>query len=93
MSLSGCSKFRKGQKIKRKQCFIISLLQGVMRGLAYLHIHDKWYQNVIARKMTFKMMETLLTQLSLEFDETIHRIDRGAIANLPMNETQKKNSR
>ncbi|KAL2349435.1 hypothetical protein Fmac_003435 [Flemingia macrophylla] len=38
--------FEQGQRIKRRQYFVIKLLQGVMRGLAYLHDHDRLHQSL-----------------------------------------------
>ncbi|KAK7308000.1 hypothetical protein VNO77_41543 [Canavalia gladiata] len=44
--LSSWNPFEHEQTIKRRQCFIIKLLQGVMRGLAYLHDHDRLHQSL-----------------------------------------------
>lgn len=44
--LSSWNRFEKGQAIKRRQYFIIKLLQGVMRGLAYMHDHDRLHQSL-----------------------------------------------
>ncbi|RDX97131.1 hypothetical protein CR513_20135, partial [Mucuna pruriens] len=38
--------FEQGQKIIRRHYFIIKLLQGVMKGLAYLHDHDRLHQSL-----------------------------------------------
>ncbi|XP_020230095.1 uncharacterized protein LOC109810903 [Cajanus cajan] len=38
--------FERAERIKRRQYFIIKLLQGVMRGLAYLHDHDRLHQSL-----------------------------------------------
>ncbi|KAK7308877.1 hypothetical protein RJT34_05187 [Clitoria ternatea] len=44
--LSSWNPFEQGQAIKRRQYFIIKLLQGVMRGLAYLHDHERLHQSL-----------------------------------------------
>ncbi|XP_027361142.1 uncharacterized protein LOC113869160 [Abrus precatorius] len=44
--LPSWNRFEQGQTIKRRQYFIIKLLQGVMRGLVYLHEHDRLHQSL-----------------------------------------------
>ncbi|XP_061354595.1 uncharacterized protein LOC133299169 [Gastrolobium bilobum] len=44
--LSSWNRFERGQKIKRRQYFIIKLLQGAMSGLAYMHDHGRLHQSL-----------------------------------------------
>ncbi|CAJ1926436.1 unnamed protein product [Sphenostylis stenocarpa] len=44
--VSSWNPFEQGLTIKRRQNFIIKLLQGVMKGLAYLHDHDRLHQSL-----------------------------------------------
>lgn len=44
--LSSWNSFERGQAIKRRQRFIIKLLQGAIRGLAYLHGQDRLHQSL-----------------------------------------------
>ncbi|KAE9606486.1 hypothetical protein Lal_00014041 [Lupinus albus] len=43
---SSWNRFEQGQALKRKQYFIVNLLVGVMRGLAYMHDHDRLHQSL-----------------------------------------------
>jgi hypothetical protein len=38
--------FERGQTLKRRKRFIIKLLQGALRGLAYMHDHDRLHQSL-----------------------------------------------
>lgn len=44
--VSSWNPFEQEQKTKRRRYFVIKLLQGVMRGLAYLHDHDRLHQSL-----------------------------------------------
>ncbi|KAK7405955.1 hypothetical protein VNO78_07567 [Psophocarpus tetragonolobus] len=44
--LSSWNPFDQQQKIKTRQYFVIKLLQGIMKGLAYLHDHDRLHQSL-----------------------------------------------
>ncbi|WJX60101.1 hypothetical protein P8452_45339 [Trifolium repens] len=44
--LSTWNSFERGQTLKRRQRFIIKLLQGALRGLAYMHDHDRLHQSL-----------------------------------------------
>ncbi|GAU18912.1 hypothetical protein TSUD_229020 [Trifolium subterraneum] len=44
--LSTWNSFERGQTMKRRQRFIIKLLQGALRGLAYMHDHDRLHQSL-----------------------------------------------
>jgi len=44
--VSSWNPFEQGVTIKRRQSFIIKLLQGVMKGVAYLHDHDRLHQSL-----------------------------------------------
>ncbi|KAH1223186.1 hypothetical protein GmHk_11G030733 [Glycine max] len=43
---SSWNPFEQGLTTKRRQNFIIKMLQGVMKGLAYLHDHDRLHQSL-----------------------------------------------
>lgn len=38
--------FERDQTIKRRRYFVVKLLQGAIRGLAYLHNHDRLHQSL-----------------------------------------------
>lgn len=40
------NQFEQAQRIKRRRDFVIKLLQGAMRGLAFLHEHDRLHQSL-----------------------------------------------
>ncbi|RYR10236.1 hypothetical protein Ahy_B05g078709 isoform C [Arachis hypogaea] len=44
--LSSWNRFEQEQSIKRKQIFVIKLLQGAMRGLAYMHDNNRLHQSL-----------------------------------------------
>ncbi|XP_004511420.1 uncharacterized protein [Cicer arietinum] len=44
--LSSWNSFERGQTFKRRHRFVIKLLQGAMRGLAYMHDHDRLHQSL-----------------------------------------------
>jgi len=44
--LSSWNSFERGQSMKRRRRFIIKLLQGALRGLAYMHDHDRLHQSL-----------------------------------------------
>ncbi|WVZ11605.1 hypothetical protein V8G54_016135 [Vigna mungo] len=44
--VSSWNPFEQGVTIKRRQSFIVKLLQGVMKGVAYLHDHDRLHQSL-----------------------------------------------
>ncbi|KAL5098677.1 hypothetical protein RYX36_003004 [Vicia faba] len=44
--LSSWNSFEQGQAMKRRRRFIITLLQGAFRGLAYMHHHDRLHQSL-----------------------------------------------
>ncbi|KAJ1390900.1 Protein kinase domain [Sesbania bispinosa] len=44
--MSTWNRFEQGETIKRRQYFIVKLLQGAMRGLAYMHDHDRLHQSL-----------------------------------------------
>jgi hypothetical protein len=52
------NQFEQVQRIKRRRDFVIKLLQGAMRGLAFLHEHDRLHQSLgpssIVLKYVFK---------------------------------------
>lgn len=43
---SSWNRFERGEAVKRRQRFILRLLQGAMRGLAYMHDHDRLHQSL-----------------------------------------------
>ncbi|KAL5053113.1 hypothetical protein RYX36_033795 [Vicia faba] len=45
-NLSSWNSFERGQAMKIRWCFIIVLLHGAFRGLAYMHDHDKLQQSL-----------------------------------------------
>lgn len=40
------NKFEQEETIKRRRYFVTKLLQGIMRGLAYMHDHDRLHQSL-----------------------------------------------
>lgn len=40
------NQFEQEQKIKRRAYFVIKLLQGALRGLAFMHDHDRLHQSL-----------------------------------------------
>ncbi|KAF7825016.1 Tyrosine-protein kinase [Senna tora] len=44
--LSSWNRFEQEEKLQRRRYFIIKLLQGAMRGLAYMHDHDRLHQSL-----------------------------------------------
>lgn len=38
--------FEEDQKIKRRRIFVIKLLQGILRGLAFMHDHNRLHQSL-----------------------------------------------
>jgi len=44
--VSSWNPFEQGLTIKRRQSFITKLFQGVMKGVAYLHDHDRLHQSL-----------------------------------------------
>ncbi|KAI9084310.1 hypothetical protein K1719_033652 [Acacia pycnantha] len=44
--MSSWNRFEQEEKMKRRRNFIIKLLQGVLRGLAFMHDHDRLHQSL-----------------------------------------------
>jgi hypothetical protein len=48
------NQFEQLQIIKRRRYFVIKLLQGAMRGLAFMHEHDRLHQSLGASSIVLK---------------------------------------
>lgn len=40
------NRFEQEETIKRRRYYVVKLLQGLMRGLAYMHDHDRLHQSL-----------------------------------------------
>lgn len=51
--------FETDQKLKRRRFFVIKLLNGALRGLAYMHDHDRLHQSLGPASVILKYITTL----------------------------------